>query len=75
MFGQARILVIDDDESMRDSCRQALARKVSRFKVAEDGLSGLEILEKEAFDLVILDLKMPGLSGMEVLNRIFSTIT
>ncbi|KPK45887.1 MAG: hypothetical protein AMK74_02030 [Nitrospira bacterium SM23_35] len=70
MFSQARILVIDDDESMRDSCRQALARKASRVEVAEDGLSGLEILEKEAFDLVILDLKMPGLSGMEVLSRI-----
>ena len=70
MFSQARILVIDDDESMRDSCRQALARKASRIEVAEDGLTGLGILKKEAFDLVILDLKMPGLSGMEVLNRI-----
>lgn len=70
MFSQARILVIDDEESMRDSCRQALARKASRVEVAGDGLSGLGILEKEAFDLVILDLKMPGLSGMEVLNRI-----
>ena len=70
MFSQARILVIDDDESMRDSCRQALARKASRVEVAEDGVSGLEILEKEAFDLVILDLKIPGLSGMEVLSRI-----
>jgi len=70
MFSQARILVIDDDESMRDSCLQALTRKAGRVEVAEDGLSGLEILKKEAFDLVILDLKMPGLSGMEVLNRI-----
>jgi len=70
MFSQARILVIDDDESMRDSCRQALARKASRIEVAGDGLTGLGIIEKEAFDLVILDLKMPGLSGMEVLNRI-----
>jgi two-component system response regulator HydG len=70
MFSQARILVIDDDESMRDSCRQALARKAGRVEVAGDGLTGLGILEKEAFDLVILDLKMPGLNGMEVLNRI-----
>ena len=70
MFSQARILVIDDEESMRDSCRQALARKASRVEVAADGLTGLGILEKEAFDLVILDLKMPGLSGMEVLNTI-----
>jgi two-component system response regulator HydG len=70
MFDQARILVIDDAESMRDSCQQALARKSGKVKVAGDGLTGLKILEKEAFDLVILDLKMPGLSGMEVLNRI-----
>jgi two-component system response regulator HydG len=70
MFGHAHILVIDDDESMRDSCRQALARKAGRVEVAGDGLTGLKILEKEAFDLVLLDLKMPGLSGMEVLNRI-----
>ena len=70
MFGQVRILVIDDEESMRDSCRQALSRKASRVEVAQDGLTGLAMLEKEAFDLVILDLKMPGLSGMEVLNKI-----
>src|SRR4030042_1844998 len=70
MFGQARILVIDDEESMRDSCRQAIARKASRVEVAPDGPTGLGILAKEAFDLVLLDLKMPGLSGMEVLDRI-----
>ena len=70
MFGPARFLVIDDEESMRDSCRQALARKASRVEVAGDGLTGLDILKKEAFDLVILDLKMPGLSGMEVLDKI-----
>ncbi|MBN2315383.1 MAG: sigma-54-dependent Fis family transcriptional regulator [Sedimentisphaerales bacterium] len=70
MFGQVRILVIDDEESMRDSCRQALARGASRVEVAGDGRTGLGILEKEAFDLVILDLKMPGLSGMDVLNII-----
>ena len=70
MFGQVRILVVDDEESMRDACRQALSRKASRVEVAADGRTGLEILDKEAFDLVILDLKMPGLNGMEVLNKI-----
>lgn len=70
MFGQVRILVMDDEESMRDSCRQALSRGASRVEVAGDGRTGLEILEKEAFDLVILDLKMPGLSGMDILNII-----
>ena len=70
MFSQARILVIDDEEFIRDSCRQALARNASRIEVAGDGVKGLNILEKEAFDLVILDLKMPGLSGMKVLDKI-----
>jgi len=64
------ILVIDDEEAMRDSCRQALSVEGNRIEVAEDGFRGLAMLEKESFDLVILDLKMPGLSGMEVLKKI-----
>jgi two-component system, NtrC family, response regulator HydG len=70
MSSQANILVIDDEESMRDSCQQTLARTVNRVQVALDGATGLAALEKESFDLVILDLKMPGLSGMEVLKKI-----
>jgi DNA-binding NtrC family response regulator len=64
------ILIIDDEEAMRDSCRQALSVEGNRIEVAEDGVRGLAMLEKESFDLVILDLKMPGLSGMEVLKKI-----
>jgi len=67
---QANILVIDDEESMRDSCQQTLSRDGNRVEVAEDGSRGLAMLERESFDLVILDLKMPGLSGMEVLKKI-----
>ncbi len=70
MSSQANILVIDDEESMRDSCRQTLARAAHKVQVAQDGPTGLAMLEKEFFDLVILDLKMPGLSGMAVLDRI-----
>ncbi|UCC21948.1 MAG: sigma-54-dependent Fis family transcriptional regulator [Planctomycetota bacterium] len=69
MNGAANILVIDDEESMRDSCRQALSKGGNKVEVAEDGSKGLSIFEKESFDLVILDLKMPGLSGMEVLQK------
>jgi len=67
---QANILVIDDEETMRDSCRQTLSRDGNRVEVAEDGSKGLAMLERESFDIVILDLKMPGLSGMEVLKKI-----
>jgi len=67
---KANILVIDDEATMRDSCRQALSRDGNRVEVAEDGLKGLAMLAKESFDLIILDLKMPGLSGMDVLKKI-----
>jgi len=70
MSGQANILVIDDEGTMRDSCRQTLCRDGNRVEVAEDGSRGLSMLGTESFDIVILDLKMPGLSGMEVLKRI-----
>jgi len=70
MRNEANILVIDDEETMRDSCQQTLSRDGSRVEVAEDGIKGLSMLEKELFDLVILDLKMPGLSGMEVLKKV-----
>jgi len=70
MGSQVNILVVDDEESMRDSCQQALSQDGNRVEAAEDGLTGLAILEKESFDLVILDLKMPGMSGMEVLKKI-----
>jgi len=70
MSSQANILVIDDEETMRDSCQQTLSRDGNRVEVAEDGSKGLAMLEAESFDLVILDLKMPGLNGMQVLKKI-----
>ncbi len=70
MKRQANILVMDDEESMRDSCLQTLSRDGNHVKVAENGSEGLIMLARESFDLIILDLKMPGLSGMEALKKI-----
>jgi DNA-binding NtrC family response regulator len=66
----ANILVIDDEEVMRDSCKQILSRQGHNVKLAEDGYQGLELLKEKYFDLVILDLKMPGIDGMQVLEKI-----
>jgi len=62
------ILVVDDDEVIRDACDQLLSGMKYDIRLAVDGNDGLEKIKKEAFDIVILDLKMPGLSGMELLK-------
>ena len=64
------ILIIDDEESMRDSLKQMLNRKLLNIGLAENGDMGLKIMQNKSFDIVNLDLKMPGISGMETLKRI-----
>ena len=64
------ILVIDDEESMRDSCSQLLEKDGFLTGTAEDGSVGLEKIKEAKPDLVLIDLKMPGISGMEVLEKI-----
>ena len=65
-----KILVIDDEEVVRDSCSHILRRPDQIIKTAADGARGLEILGKEHFDVVILDLNMPILPGTGVLRRL-----
>jgi adenylate cyclase len=63
----ARLLVVDDDEEGRELLARRLARQGYRVSSAADGESALRRLEEEPFDLVLLDLEMPGLGGMETL--------
>jgi DNA-binding NtrC family response regulator len=67
---RGKVLIIDDDESMRIGCEQAL--EIGGFGVASaaGGQDGLERARRESFDVVLLDMKMPGLSGLEVLERL-----
>lgn len=69
MSYSANILVIDDEESMRAGCVQTLAEEGYRVQAVENGQRGLEMIDKESFDVILLDLKMPGIPGMEVLRR------
>jgi len=70
MVKNANILVIDDEESIRDSCSQVLQKEGYSVKTAEDGIEGLRFFRTEFFHAVLLDLKLPGMDGMEILSRI-----
>ncbi|MFB0524284.1 MAG: ATP-binding protein [Phycisphaerae bacterium] len=67
---KATILVIDDEKAMQDSCCQVLTKDGYRTETAADGNSGLQKIRQIKPDLVLVDLKMPGISGMELLERI-----
>jgi signal transduction histidine kinase len=70
MSSSDTVLVIDDEEAMLDSCSQALEKSGYSVEIAESGENGLRIAERLVPDLVLVDLKMPGISGMDVLKRI-----
>lgn len=63
----SRILVVDDNASNRDLLTRRLQRQGHTVLRAEDGASALALVEREALDLVLLDLMMPGISGYDVL--------
>jgi two-component system response regulator HydG len=62
------ILVVDDDPGVRESLERTLTREGYRVVTASDGRAGLECLQAGRIDLVVTDLKMPGLSGLELLR-------
>jgi DNA-binding NtrC family response regulator len=65
-----KVLVIDDEAIVRLSCERALGQEGYEVTVAASGREGIEFLEKDTFGLVLLDLKMPDIDGVEVLNKI-----
>ncbi|MBN2199246.1 MAG: sigma-54-dependent Fis family transcriptional regulator [Candidatus Aminicenantes bacterium] len=67
------ILLIDDDPAVQDSCGQVLSRAGYRVVTASTGEDGLERFGSGAFFAVLLDLKLPGMGGLDVLRRIMET--
>jgi len=65
---QYTILVVDDEESLRDICREVLDRAGYTVLLAENGRQALNILQDEAVDLVLTDLRMPEMGGIELLQ-------
>ncbi|MBC8470291.1 MAG: hybrid sensor histidine kinase/response regulator [Planctomycetes bacterium] len=70
MREQATIIVIDDEKAMRDSCCQVLTKDGYRAETAINGDIGLQKIRDIKPDLVLIDLKMPGMGGMELLEKI-----
>ncbi len=70
MDQQARILVVDDEERIRRLIRMYLEREKFYIDEAEDGETALEMAVNQDYDLILLDLMLPGIDGMEVCQRL-----
>jgi len=70
MEEKLKVLIIDDEESMRDSCSLILKKDGYLIDTAENGNKGLKKLEEWHPDFVLIDLKMPGIGGLEVLEKV-----
>jgi two-component system sensor histidine kinase/response regulator len=70
MESKGRILVIDDEPGIRLGCQRALRSEGYRVDTAADGEEGLQALASSEYDLVLLDMMMPGIGGLEMLERI-----
>src|SRR6185369_8879638 len=68
-----KILVADDEESMRWVLSKALKRKGFSVDLAQDGRQALAMIQENSYDLAILDIKMPGMTGLDLLDRIRET--
>lgn len=65
-----RILIVDDEEDITSSVKMLVDGMGYTSKVADSGMVALQMLNKEKFDLVLLDIMMPQMSGREVLEKI-----
>jgi len=72
MSDKKRILVIDDDKNIRELLKLEFTDIGFETVVAGNAFKGLQVLKNEDVDLVVLDIKMPGMDGIEALEKIVS---
>jgi DNA-binding NtrC family response regulator len=65
-----KVLLVDDEVEFTASMRKVLVRRGFEVEVADDGLSALPMMTQKRFDVVVLDIKMPGMDGIAVLGEI-----
>ena len=66
----SKLLIIDDERGIRNTLREILSDEGYDVDVAENGTQGLEMAQKNAYDLIYSDIKMPGMDGLELLAQI-----
>ena len=65
-----KILIIDDEESIRDGCHQILSRKGHHVESTGDAVCGLEMALRDIYDMILLDVRMPKMGGLEILKKL-----
>jgi CheY-like chemotaxis protein len=65
-----RLLIVDDEENIRFLFKEELEEEGYVVEVASNGIEALEKVKNAVFDLVVLDIKMPGMNGIQTLNEI-----
>lgn len=71
----AKILVIDDERAIRNTLKEVLEYEKHEVDLAEDGLQGLEVFSSNSYDIVLCDIKMAKMDGIEVLGKIVEEST
>ncbi|MBN1351428.1 response regulator [candidate division KSB1 bacterium] len=67
---QTRVLVVDDEEMIRKGCKKILSDMGMEVDMAENGKAGVELLQKNVYDMALVDLMMPGMDGIEFLQHV-----
>ena len=66
----AKILIIDDERAIRNSLKDILELEKYKVDTAEDGLQGIELVKSNNYDVILCDIKMPNMDGIEVLSEV-----
>jgi DNA-binding NtrC family response regulator len=69
-MAEGRILIIDDEDSIRDYLSMMLEREGYEVSASEDGKRALKLNSKKSYDVVITDIQLPGMSGLDILTTL-----